>query len=87
MQANLCVPFRDVPHEVFRTAHPPKIWGRVDFGNTRDVVGRPCNGADGCALAVYVINPYLSVFNQLFCLSSSLIQGHGEENLKLEFKL
>jgi hypothetical protein len=49
-------------------------------------MGRPCDGADSRALAIYVINPYLSVFNQFLRLDPSLIQGHGEVNLKLAFK-
>lgn len=75
-----------MPYELFRAAHPPEIWGRVHFGDAGDVVGRPCDGADGRALAVYVINPDLGVFDQLLCLDSSLIQSHAEVNLKLACK-
>ena len=49
-------------------------------------MGRPCDGADGRALAVYVINPDLGVFDQLLCFDPSLIQSHWEVNLKLAFK-
>ena len=76
-----------MPYEMFCTAHPSKLGGRVDFSDTRDCIGRPCNGADGRALTVYVVNPYLSAFDQFLCFNSSLVQGHGEVNLKLEFNL
>ena len=49
-------------------------------------MGRSCDGADSRALAIYVINPYLGVFNQLLRLNPSLIKGHGEVNLKSEFR-
>ena len=49
-------------------------------------MGRSCDGADSRALAIYVINPYLGVFNQLLRLNPSLIKGHGEVNLKLALK-
>ena len=49
-------------------------------------MGRSSNGTDCRALAVYVINPDLGVFDQLLRLDPSLIQSHGEVNLKLEFQ-
>ena len=49
-------------------------------------MSRPRHSTDGRALAVYVINPYLSVFDQLIRLGPSLIQGHGEVNLPLGFQ-
>ena len=71
-------------YKMFCTANPPELGGRVYFGDTGDVVGGSCDSADSRTLAVYVINPYLGVFNQLLSLNPSLIQGHGEVNLKSE---
>lgn len=78
-----CVPSGDMSYELFCTAHPPEPGGSIYFGDTGDVVGRSCDRADGRELAVYVINPYLGVFDQLLRLNLSLIQGHGKVDLRL----
>ena len=70
-----------MPYEMLCTAYSPEFGGRVYFGDTGNVVGRSCDGADGRALAVYVISPELGVFDQLLRLNPSLVQGHGEVNL------
>lgn len=49
-------------------------------------MGRSCDGADSRALAIYVIDPYLGIFNQLLRLDPPLVQGHREINLKLALK-
>ena len=71
-----------MPYKVLCTAHPPELGGCVYFGDTGDVVCGPRHGADSRALAVYVINPYLGVLNQLLSLNPALIQGHGKVKLK-----
>lgn len=81
-QTNSCALSRDMAYEMFGTTHSPELGGRVYFGDAGDVVSCSRDSANSGALAVYVINPYLGVFNQLLRLNPSLIQGHGEVDLK-----
>lgn len=71
---------------MFCTTNSPEPGGCIYFGDTGDIVGRSRHSADGRALAVYVTNPHLGVFDQLLRLSPTLIQGHGKVNLKSEFR-
>ena len=71
---------------MFCAAHAPEPGSRVHLGDTGDLVCRSCDGADGCAMAIYVINPCLGVFNQFLCFNPSLVQGHGEVDLKFELE-